>query len=217
MSEKNELYGLVLCGGESSRMGIDKSEIFYYGKKQKYFLYDLLEEFCDKVFISCTYAQLIGSESGYENIIDDESFENAGPMTGLLSFYVHHPEKSVLVAACDYPFINGECIEKLIENRDAENFKAVCYLNEESDKYVFEPLLTIYEAPFLGTIFKNFIYQNYSLSRILEKENVKAIEPPSDLILRNVNSPEEMDEAKKLIDILNYNYHYKLRNPGDEY
>ena len=215
-SSENELYGLVLCGGDSIRMGFDKSEIDYYGKKQKYFLYELLEEFCDNVFISCSRFQSQRTEPEYNVITDVDGFENSGPMAGILSFHVEHPGKSVIVTGCDYPFINRDSIEQLINNRGKGNGKAVCFINEVNDEYIYEPFLTVYEAPFFNTLLLNFLNKNYSLSRILEAEKVKAIVPPSDLILRNVNSTDEYLEAKKPIELMNYNFTYKHKDPDNE-
>ena len=47
------LNGLVLAGGKSLRMGYDKSSIEWHGKEQRYYMADLLKQYCDEVFISC--------------------------------------------------------------------------------------------------------------------------------------------------------------------
>ena len=54
---KNALYGLIMCGGKSSRMGTDKSRIVYQQKEQQYHVYQMLQTFCEKVFISCNAEQ----------------------------------------------------------------------------------------------------------------------------------------------------------------
>ena len=47
------LYGLVLAGGRSTRMGQDKSLISYHGKAQREYMADLLGQWCSRTFISC--------------------------------------------------------------------------------------------------------------------------------------------------------------------
>lgn len=196
MTAESKLYGLVLCGGKSTRIGFDKSDlIFHNNMKQKYFLYELLRQYCEEVFISCRESQKDKIDNKYKVLTDLPVYENSGPMTGLLSFREKFPDTAVLAVGCDYPFIDCESIEKLIQHR---NDKAVCYINKSNDN-IFEPLLTIYEASFLKTIQDNFFKKNFSLSRILEQEMVNTIEPPKKLTLKNVNSEDELLEADSLI------------------
>jgi hypothetical protein len=69
-------YGLVVCGGNSSRMGSDKSMLIYYEKPQRYHVYQMLQPFCEKVFISCNEKQATAIEDGYNILADDPSFKN---------------------------------------------------------------------------------------------------------------------------------------------
>ena len=52
------LKGLVLAGGRSTRMGVSKARINWYGKEQQYYLADLLNSCCEEVFISCCKEQV---------------------------------------------------------------------------------------------------------------------------------------------------------------
>ena len=53
MSEKVNLNGLVLAGGQSTRMGRDKGELIYHDSvPQREWAYRLLEPFCDYVVLS---------------------------------------------------------------------------------------------------------------------------------------------------------------------
>ena len=204
MSQRNKLYGLVLCGGKSSRMGFDKGELtFYNNKKHKYFLYELLEELCDEVFISCKESQKDSIAAEYKTLTDLPEYENTGPMSALLSFREKYPDTAVFAIGCDYPFIDRESLDKLIQHR---NERAVCYINK-SNGNILEPLLTVYEPDFLKIIKENFINENFSLSRILRSENVETIETASELTLLNVNSPKELQKTERLIQ--KYNFKHK--------
>ncbi|MBK8495728.1 MAG: NTP transferase domain-containing protein [Chitinophagaceae bacterium] len=58
VTEKNNIitntYGLVLCGGNSSRMGTDKSMLQYYDKPQRYHVYDMLLPFVKRFLFRAT-------------------------------------------------------------------------------------------------------------------------------------------------------------------
>ena len=52
------LKSLILAGGKSKRMGQDKGRINYHGKDQRSYLYELMHEFTDEVYISCRKDQV---------------------------------------------------------------------------------------------------------------------------------------------------------------
>jgi cyclic pyranopterin phosphate synthase len=61
------LYGLVLTGGKSQRMGEAKALISYHGKSHAAYLVDILKDYCQEVFLSTAEeAQWKGTE--LENI-----------------------------------------------------------------------------------------------------------------------------------------------------
>ncbi len=195
--QKNDLYGLVICGGESSRMGTDKSLINYYCKPQRYFLHELLQSFCKKVFISCNKSQAKEMESGYDIIVDAPQYQNTGPIAALLSAFEKYPDNSFLAIGCDYPFINKTEIQDLIDARD-KTAKAVCYQNRES---ITEPLLALYENEIFQLMKSNFAQQKYSLRYFLDEINAKKIIADRDDALRSVDTPEEVVMAMKKIKL----------------
>jgi molybdopterin-guanine dinucleotide biosynthesis protein A len=188
----NTLYGLVVCGGVSSRMGTDKSLLDYYGKPHRYFVYEMLQEFCSSTFISCNAHQAGSAYPEYEVIIDLEKYRDTGPMAALLSSFDRFPNASFLVAGCDYPFLEKNDIRKLTEERSPDHL-AVYYFNEPANAE--EPLLAVYEKecyPYLKT---NFDRKKYSLRHFLKEEKTHMVLPESTHSLFNVNTPAEYDLA----------------------
>src|ERR1051325_6308775 len=120
----NQLFGLVVCGGKSNRMGEDKSLLNYYGIPQRYYLYEMLQPFCKKVFISCNRNQLKSISEKYNLIADDPLYENTGPMAALLTAFEKYGDASFLFIGCDYPLLKKEDLEKLVKARN-ENALAV--------------------------------------------------------------------------------------------
>ena len=107
------LYGLVLSGGKSSRMGIDKGKLNYHGLAQKDYLYEFLSHRLDKVFISEKHDYISDNENGH--IIRDR-FLHLGPKGAILSAFQLYPDAAFLVVACDLPFVDTACINQ-IDNR----------------------------------------------------------------------------------------------------
>src|SRR3989344_5355771 len=108
------VYGLVLAGGKSSRMGVDKSLLLINGRTAFTIGYKALKEHCDKVYISCTKRQE-KFFSGYSQIHD--MHEGCGPLGGLVSAFLTH-YGTWIVLACDMPNISHEAVGYLIKHRD---------------------------------------------------------------------------------------------------
>ena len=132
------LYGLVVCGGQSTRMGMDKSEIIYYQKPQREHVAGMLEIFCEKVYISCNRKQASRISNAGSLLVDLPEFSNIGPMAALLTANSFFPENDFLVLACDYPFIDVEDLQSLLQTIDDNSFAAAFYHDKHS---VYEPLI----------------------------------------------------------------------------
>jgi len=175
--EQTPLIGIVLCGGQSVRMGVDKAFIIYINKAQYAYVADMLKAFCSPIFISCNSKQQPAFLHQYKSIIDNATFGNIGPIAGVLTAFEQYPQSAILVIGCDYPYLQKDDIEALCVARDTE-FDAVCYQNNETG--FDEPLLAIYEkkcALLLLQYFQNghhslrYFLQTIRTKRIYSKEN----------------------------------------------
>jgi len=191
----DNLFGLIICGGKSLRMGVDKSLLKYYGIPHRYYLFSLLKDFCQSVYLSLNMLQAENLDNSYPYITDAPEYNDIGPMSALLSAWKKFPQASWLVVGCDYPFINKEIIQSLICNRDKS---ATCFFLAE--KNIHEPLLTIYESSFYDKVMEAHSKQNYSLSKILANENVNIIKSFSAHFLKNVNTLDEFSAVKNLLN-----------------
>lgn len=80
------INGLVLAGGKSQRMKTDKSLLEFHGKTQLAYTYDLLLPFCRDVYVSARQEQAQNQNyAKYPLLIDNEKFQSAGPLAGILS------------------------------------------------------------------------------------------------------------------------------------
>ncbi len=187
-----EIFGLVVCGGESSRMGMDKSLLVYHQKSQSYHMYEMLDLLCDKVFVSCNKKQASAIPDDYEKIIDLELYQNIGPMAALLSAFTKFPDKNFIVVACDYPFLQQEDIRKLIDAIDDKHL-AVSYFNPISE--MKEPLLAYYSKECFPLLIKYIEKKEYSLRNFLKEIDSNKIEPISQESITSIDTPEAYHKA----------------------
>lgn len=180
-----ELYGLVLTGGRSSRMGRDKSRLHYHGIPQYRFLLDLLSStFCSKVFVSADRNS--SAEDGVDIIFDQFGWQ--GPLNGILSGLFSHPGKAMLTVAVDMPAINRHLIEFLVANRAADQ-AATCFINPETGKP--EPLCTIYE-PGAADRMAEWVKSHAPAPRdFLIQHNCRMLQWNDASVFRNINTPDE--------------------------
>lgn len=180
------LYGLVLAGGYSKRMGTDKGLIDYHGKPQREYMADLLALRCESVFISCRADQLADIPSPYQGLPD--SFLNLGPFGAILSAFRAYPDAAWLVVACDLPLLDSATLQYLIQHRNPSR-PATAF--RSPDNAFPEPLITIWEPKAYPTLLQ-FMAQGYACPRkVLINTNTHLLQAPDPRVLTNVNSPEE--------------------------
>lgn len=190
------LVGLILCGGQSSRMGEDKCRIRYHTLPQWLHLAELLRPLCEEVLISCSTPQLEqltrdadGRSDMPTLLADSPHYVNHGPMSGLLTAWDARPAHSLLVAGCDYPLLTAEDFGKLISARKS-GCEAVCFKHRD----MMEPLVAVYESSAEIQIRRLFEAGEYSLRSALTLLRSIRIVPTSPSHLLSIDTPEQRAE-----------------------
>lgn len=184
MNDEENIYGLVLAGGRSSRMGSDKGLISYHGMPQREYLFQLMGRFCSKVYTSSHSGQPVPSEL---NPLPDR-FSVQGPLNGILTAFSSHPAKAWLIIAVDMPFVNEQVIGHLLTHRNKTKI-ATCFYNDV-EKFP-EPLMALWE-PAAFPLLHTFIREGGNSPKAFLNENdVHLVIPENNQTLININSPEE--------------------------
>ena len=187
------IYGLVLCGGKSTRMGADKCDMDYHGVPQGQYLYDQLRPLCDKTFLSLRKEQQLSWSGSFPIIRDQDEFK--GPFNGLLSAHKAHPEAAWLVVACDLPMLTTAILQELVEARDPEAV-ATAYATKESG--LPEPLVALWEPHGLTQAIAYLQKASSSCPRkFLIRSEAALVTAADDQYLMNANSPAERELALK--------------------
>lgn len=193
------LYGMILTGGKSKRMGRDKALLQYSEKKQIDVCLDLLARNCNEVFVSTRPQQ--SDRENLQGYLLEDSFLGFGPLGGILTGLHRYREASWLVIACDLPFLDQSTIDLLIQNRDPFRY-ATCFENQE--KGFPEPLCTIYEPKSYGVML-NFLSKGFKCPRrILEQIPIQKISTYNSQSLKNVNTDEEFHFIKNQMSEVGY-------------
>ncbi|MDC6389857.1 NTP transferase domain-containing protein [Maribacter sp. PR1] len=197
MTSKDRIYGLVLSGGKSTRMGQDKGLIPYHGIPQREYLYHLLSKVCDEAFLSIRSDQQNSIAPDFNVIVDKDEFR--GPYNGLLSAHKKYSEVSWLVLACDLPLINEEALKELIGKRNSKKM-ATAFANEENP--LPEPLAAIWEPEALKISISYLKAGNGTCPRkFLIHNDVSLVFPEKQEVLLNANSQLEYQEALQKLEV----------------
>lgn len=182
------LYGLVLAGGLSERMGADKGLLNYRGKPHREWLADQLAPLCEQVFISCRPEQVAELPQGYRGLPDRAP--NLGPAGGLLSAAAAQPGAAWMAVACDLPLLDADTLAVLIEARDTSADATAFfspYINGP------DPLAAIWEPTALALLADS---QHKGPFKTLRSARVRLIHLDDASVLANVNTPGARAEAQ---------------------
>ena len=182
------VYGLVLAGGKSRRMGRDKALLVRDGQSQLAHIAALLEGITDRVYISSRQDQQGDPErSRFENIVD--RYEGIGPIAGILSAMDAHPHADWLVVACDLPNIDERTLACLIEKSKPEQaFTAF----RSSHDGLPEPLCALYRSG-SEEVIRKFVEDGIVCPRkILIRSDTMLLEQPNPVALDNINTPDDL-------------------------
>ena len=188
MTAPEPVWGLVLAGGKSRRMGSDKALLRLDGETQLSRAVNLLREQVNRVFVSTRADQADDAERGrFEQVVD--RYDDMGPVAGILSAMDAYSEVSWLVLACDLPNIDDATIAYLLQQCSADH-PVTAY--ESVHDGLPEPLCAIYR-PASRAVIDDFVEQGIICPRkMLINSATHLLAQPNPGALHNINSPEDL-------------------------
>jgi molybdopterin-guanine dinucleotide biosynthesis protein A len=185
------LYGLVLAGGRSTRMGADKAALSVAGRTQLEQAMALLAPRVARAFVSVRADQRAEPlRAAFEQI--EDSRQNSGPIAGILAALERHPGHAWLVLACDLPLLDGATLDRLVRSR-APTRLATAF--RSSHDRLPEPLCAVYE-PASGAALAAYVAGGGNCPRkFLMSADVELLDEPNPRALDNANTPEEYAAA----------------------
>ena len=188
MTAPESIWGLVLAGGKSKRMGSDKALLVQDGETQLSRAVSLLGAHVERVFVSTRADHADDPErSKFEQIID--RYDDMGPLAGILSAMDSKPDVSWLVLACDLPNIDDATIAYLLQQCSSDH-PVTAY--ESVHDGLPEPLCAIYRPDSRANI-DSFVKEGLICPRkMLINSDTSLLTQPSPGALHNINSPDDL-------------------------
>ena len=189
------IYGLVLVGGQSQRMGRDKALLRYGdGGTQLERTAALLQTTCEQVYISQRTGQAFPCPTASRAIYDCVDGVK-GPLAGILSAMRTHPDAHWLVLACDLPYLQIAALTKLIDAFRQESPQLTAY--RSSYDGLPEPLCAIYPSGSDAGLLALAQELGKSCPRkLLIVQKAALIEQDDPRSLDNINTAEEYEQTK---------------------
>jgi molybdopterin-guanine dinucleotide biosynthesis protein A len=194
---KAPLYGLLLSGGQSSRMKQDKAALDYQGEPQLLRAWHLLEQVTECTFVSVRDTQTHDSlRAQLPQIVD--RYEAVGPVAGILSAQASYPEAAWLVLACDLPLLDEATLQMLLFQRDVAGDATVFASQYDG---LPEPLCAIWEPSSHMLLWQRYEKGSYCPRKALALLRTHMLPAPGEA-LDNVNTPEERQEMQHRMEPL---------------
>lgn len=174
--------GLILMGGQSSRMGTDKAFVEYKNQTLLDHCLNLLKSVTTEVYLSVNAAQFEVLHK-YHNCIQDK-YPDKGPMGGILSA-LDTLDNDFIVVAVDMPEINQSVLSNLISNGP----KVRAYLNPQNR---WEPLPSFWPKTIKKRLLKHFSSDQLSINSFLKLHGQAVISDVNSGTFKNLNSPNDL-------------------------
>ena len=195
---------IILCGGQSKRMGKDKGSLLIQNKPMIKYILSTLNDEIDEAIIVLNDCKRINEYSEFINPNDynyklkfvQDEIKNKGPMSGILTGLNNISSEYSLVLPCDNPFIGKTTIKKLFDEIDGKYQAIVPYHNPENIIKTTEPLHAIYRKDITEIINELISNNELHIKGLIEKIDTNFVLIDNKKILkkefRNLNYPKDL-------------------------
>lgn len=192
------MLGVILCGGQSSRMGSDKGLLKLEANTWAQTAIDKMSALNIPVKISVNsqqYPDYAASFPATDLITDDATLQLKGPLLGVLSSHLKFPAEDLFILACDMPLMETSLLHALSKYYQQEpSFNAYIFTNEKE----LEPLCGIYKAAGLTIILEMLVsnrLSKHSMKFMLDHLNTRVVAASDEQkkFFRNFNAHAELN------------------------
>lgn len=192
------MTSIVLAGGRSSRLGVDKALAVVGGKS-------LIQRVVGQIMVVSNQIIIVGSPcqfdlpSDWEIEYKEDLYPGRGSLGGIYTGLLASNSFYSLVVACDMPFLNIELLRHMIKL--SHSFDAVVPRVEK-----VQPLHAVYSKSCLNDMKARLEDNQLGVTRFLTTMNVRYVEraecqgfDPQLLSFFNINSRADLAKANMLV------------------
>lgn len=195
-----DITALLLAGGKSSRMGTNKAMLPVFGGVNVQNIASELKKVAGQIML-ITNSPTEYSFLGLPTIHDQ--YRGMGPLAGLHAGLTASKTETVIISACDMPFIKANVMEEMLSCLG--NYEAlVPEINGQ-----LHPLFAIYRKSCLPLLTSCLEERELKMINLLNKLKVKLMKETDfklyhknsklfPYLFYNMNNPDEYEEAKKI-------------------
>jgi molybdopterin-guanine dinucleotide biosynthesis protein A len=194
--------GIVLCGGQSRRMGQPKAWLPFAGETMLARVVRRLREAVDPLVVVAALGQELPPLSPGVLVTRDEA-PGRGPLQGLAAglHALRGLAGAAFLSSCDVPFLKPAFVRRLI---DLLSDYAIC-VPRAGDR--FHPLAALYRLEVIPTVasllaedrLRPFFLFDRVATRVVLPEELADVDPTFQT-LQNMNTPEDYDRMKNFED-----------------
>jgi molybdenum cofactor guanylyltransferase len=191
----SQLYGFVLAGGKSTRMGQDKAALSLNGRT-------LLEHSLGVLRQVCRDVAILGKRELYGSLgpVYEDIFPGCGPLGGIHAALSNSQTRFNLIMAVDTPFLAPEFLSYLAERAMASN---AIVTTPEIDDYT-QPLCTVYSLDFRPIAEQALRKGNYKIvplfppdrTLVIKEAELRQFAFAADMF-ENLNTPDDLARARR--------------------
>ena len=195
-----ELTGVLLAGGKSRRMGIDKRFLKLGAETLLQRALRVYESLFAEIVIVVAQPMAELSHTGHRVVAD--LIPDCAALGGLYTGLSVASSSRVFAAACDMPFLNSAVIGHLLKCGDADVVMPQLTTG-------LQPMHAVYSKACLPYFERMLATRNLSIQAVLEQrelrirlvpEEVLCVFDPELLSFQNLNTPEDVERARMLLE-----------------
>lgn len=193
MIGKNDITGVILAGGKSSRMGTDKGFLDLHGLPfAKYSIEAVAPLVSETIIVSNNAEYDVFKLKRFEDIIKD-----AGPLAGIYTALNQTNTDFILVLSCDIPLIKTKILEELV-SAGTSDFDVIQLVSKGRSM----PLIALYHRRCEHKFYELLQSGERKISLALKNCKVKDLPVRSDqeIFTSNINTPEELKVLEHVVN-----------------